>query len=498
MSTEVLDRVSDNGLAASGLVFNEPVLFDLDGEPDTGAQPSFLPSDLQQLNVRQRPMAIKNFPEYRVVRHFTRISQWNYGIESGFFPLGSCTMKHNPRVNEQLAFLDGFAFLHPEAPLAWCQGALEVAVQLTEALCEITGMADFTLQPAAGAQGEFTGLCCISAYYAQKKQLKQRRKILIPETAHGTNPASAALAGFEVVNLPPQRGAVLGVDEITPYLGPDVACLMLTNPNTLGVFEHSIQGIAEKLHDIDAFLYCDGANMNAIMGQAKPGHFGVDVIHLNLHKTMSTPHGGGGPGCGPVGVSERLIPFLPGPKPMRNADGSFGWMWPKHAIESVKQFYGNFGMFVRALAYIQRLGGDGLADASKRAVLNANYIRNRLQDFYELPFSDPSLHEVVFSDKRQKQFGVSALDIAKALIDRGFHPPTIYFPLVVAGALMIEPTESEDKRTLDLFIDAMREIALLASGGEGEAMHAAPSISYRSRLDEAQAARKPVLRWQPA
>ncbi|RMF18997.1 MAG: glycine dehydrogenase subunit 2 [Candidatus Dadabacteria bacterium] len=481
----------------TGLILEEPILFDLPGDPDAGLDPADVPEDLAEVPLRQAPLGLPNVAEYRVVRHYTRISQYNYGIESGLFPLGSCTMKHNPRVNELLAALDGFAWLHPEAPEQWSQGALQVAVELNEALQAITGMQDFTLLPAAGAHGEFTGLCLISAYYEARGELDRRRKILIPETAHGTNPASAALAGFEVVNLPPQRGAVLQPDEILPYLDDSVACLMLTNPNTLGVFESHIEAIAERLHELDAFLYCDGANLNAIMGKARPGDFGVDVIHLNLHKTMSTPHGGGGPGCGPVGVSERLVDFLPGPRPVRQGDG-FSWATPAQAIEPVKQFYGHFGMFVRALAYIRRLGGEGLRRASERAVLNANYLRARLADTFELPFDDPSLHEVVFSDKRQKMHGVSALDIAKGLIDRGFHPPTIYFPLVVSGALMIEPTESEDQATLDQFVAAMIDIAEQAASGGADALHDAPTRSFRGRLDEATAARKPILRWTPA
>lgn len=484
--------------AVSGLSFEEPLLFELAGEADRGLDISQLPADLAQLAPRRQALAIKNLPEYRVVRHFTRISQWNYGIETGLFPLGSCTMKYNPRVNEQLALLDGFAQLHPRAPEAWVQGAIRVMVELETALKEITGMAAVSLAPAAGAHGEFTGLAMIRAYFATRGELGQRRKILIPETAHGTNPASASLAGFEVVNLPPQAGATLKAAEVLPHIGPDVAALMLTNPNTLGVFEAEIATIAKLLHDAGAFLYCDGANLNAIMGQAKPGDFGVDVIQLNLHKTMSTPHGGGGPGCGPVGICERLIPFMPTPVPQRQPDGSYTLDFDRpQSIGPVKHFYGHFGMMVRALAYIWRLGGEGLAEVSRRAVLNANYIRAELRDRFDLPFTDASLHEVVFSDKKQKVAGVSALDIAKGLIDRGFHPPTIYFPLVVSGALMIEPSESEDKDTLDQFIAAMREIADLAATGRGEELAAAPTRPVRRRLDEARAARQPVLRWQP-
>lgn len=481
-----------------GLQFEEPVVFELHGEADAGLDPSDVPDDLRGLGLRTEPTGLRSVPEYRIVRHYTRISQWNYGIESGFFPLGSCTMKHNPRVNEVVAGLDGFAWLHPEAPESWSQGAIEALVTLQELLSRILGMADFTLQPCAGAHGEFAGLAMIRAYFQDRGQDVVRRKILIPETAHGTNPASAALAGFEVVNLPPQAGAVMRPEDIAPHLGPDVAAIMLTNPNTLGVFEPHILDIARIVHEAGALLYCDGANTNAIMGQAKPGDFGVDVIQLNLHKTFSTPHGGGGPGGGAVGVSERLLPYLPAPHPVRRTDGTFALDADRpRSIGPVKSFYGHFGISIRALAYILRLGGAGLSEASRRAVLNANYVRRQLQDVFELPFDDASLHEVVFSDKRQKAQGVSALDIAKGLIDRGFHPPTIYFPLVVSGALMIEPSETEDKPTLDMFIAAMREIAELAEAGRADELTAAPLYPIRKRLDEAQAARNPRLRWQP-
>jgi glycine dehydrogenase subunit 2 len=482
-----------------GLQFEEPVVFELHGDADQGLTLDDVPDDLRGLELRTEPTGMRDVPEYRIVRHYTRISQWNYGIESGFFPLGSCTMKHNPRVNEDMANLSGFAWLHPEAPQAWAQGAIEALVTLQDWLSGILGMADFTLQPCAGAHGEFAGLAMIRAYFQDRGEDHVRRKILIPETAHGTNPASAALAGFEVVNLPPQAGAVMRPEDIAPHLGPDVAALMLTNPNTLGVFEPHILEIAKLVDASGALLYCDGANTNAIMGQAKPGDFGVDVIQLNLHKTFSTPHGGGGPGGGAVGVSERLRPYLPGPHPVRRPDGTYALDADRpKSIGPVKSFYGHFGISVRALAYIMRLGRTGLAEASRRAVLNANYIRHQLQGTYDLPFDDASLHEVVFSDKRQKALGVSALDIAKGLIDRGFHPPTIYFPLVVSGALMIEPTETEDKPTLDLFIEAMREIAELAEAGRADELTAAPVNPIRKRLDEAQAARNPRLRWQAA
>lgn len=482
-----------------GLQFEEPLVFELQGDADRGLDPAEVPDDLRDLDLRTAPIAMRDIPEYRVVRHYTRISQWNYGIESGFFPLGSCTMKHNPRVNEVVAGLDGFAWLHPEAPVEWSQGAIEVLVTLQELLSRMLGMADFTLQPCAGAHGEFTGLAMIRAYFRDRGEDAVRRKVLIPETAHGTNPASASLAGFEVVNLPPLAGAVMRPEDIAPHLGSDVAAVMLTNPNTLGVFEPHILEIARLVHDAGALFYCDGANTNAILGKAKPGDFGVDVIQLNLHKTFSTPHGGGGPGGGAVGVSERLLPYLPTPHPTRRADGTYVLDGDRpRSIGPVKSFYGHFGISVRALAYILRLGGEGLAEASRRAVLNANYIRRQLEDVYELPFQDPSLHEVVFSDRLQKAQGVSALDLAKGLIDRGFHPPTIYFPLVVSGALMIEPTETEDKQTLDLFIAAMREMAELAAAGQAEGLRAAPEVPIRRRLNEAQAARTPRLRWHPS
>ena len=433
--------------------------------------------------------------ELEIIRHFTRLSTWNYAIDLGMYPLGSCTMKYNPRVNEVVTRLEGLANGHPYQPEKISQGALRILKTLSECLVEITGMDAITLQPAAGAHGEFTGLLLVRGYLQSKGNA--RKKILIPDSAHGTNPATAATVGYSVENLKSNERGMVDVSALASQMNEDVAALMLTNPNTLGVFEQEIHKIADILHSKGGLLYMDGANMNALVGKVRPGDFGVDLMHLNLHKTFSTPHGGGGPGSGPVAVKAMLEPFLPRPVVVTKSDGTLGFDYNRpQSVGRVRAFYGNFGMFTRALAYIMANGPDGLRQTTEDAVLNANYIRKGLEGAFDLPYSTPSMHEVVFSDKIQAKKGVRTMDIAKRLIDYGFHPYTTAFPLIVPGALMIEPTESEPKEELDLFIEAMRSIAEEVDEDPQTVLNA-PYNTRVSRLDEVAAARKPVLRWKP-
>ena len=432
--------------------------------------------------------------EIEIIRHFTRLSTWNYAIDLGMYPLGSCTMKYNPRVNEVVVRLDRLANAHPYAPEKISQGALRILKVLSDALIEITGMDTITLQPAAGAQGEMTGLLMVRAYH--ESQGNARKKILIPDSAHGTNPATAAMVDYAVENLKSNENGMVDPAALAAQMNDDVAALMLTNPNTLGVFEQEIHKIADILHAKGGLLYMDGANMNALVGKARPGDFGVDVMHLNLHKTFSTPHGGGGPGSGPVACKKILEPFLPSPVVITKPDGTLGFDYDRpQSVGRVRAFYGNFGMFVRALAYIMANGPDGLRQTTEDAVLNANYVRKELAGTFDLPYSTPSMHEVVFSDKIQGKNGIKTMDLAKRLIDYGFHPYTTAFPLIVPGALMIEPTESESKEELDLFVEAMKSIAQEAEN-EPQTILDAPHNTRISRLDETAAARKPVLRWK--
>jgi glycine dehydrogenase subunit 2 len=438
--------------------------------------------------------------EVDVVRHFTRISTWNYSIDQGMYPLGSCTMKYNSRLNEKVARIPGFANLHPLAPVEDSQGALEVIYELQEHLAEITGLPGVSLQPAAGAHGEMTGVMIIRAFIDARDgegASAKRRTMLIPDSAHGTNPASANLSGFNVKTIKSTAEGLTDLEHLRELCAVgDVAGLMLTNPNTLGLFERNIQEICKIVHDAGGLVYMDGANMNALVGIARPGDMGVDVIHLNLHKTFSTPHGGGGPGCGPCCCTKALEPFLPVPRVVKVGDNfQLDYDRPQ-SIGRVKAFYGNYGMMLRALAYILTHGYDGLREATEAAVLNARYIAHGLSTDFEKPFNDPPMHEVVFSDKRQSRKGVHTLDIAKRLIDYGFHPMTIYFPLIVQGAMLIEPTESVGRQELDQFIDAMRSIAREALE-DPETVLNAPHSTRIGRLDEAAAARRPVLRWKP-
>ncbi len=480
---------------------NEPLLFEASSPGKAGYQlpaldvPAVDPETaLGAANVRATIDGFPEVSEVEAIRHFTRLSTWNYAIDLGMYPLGSCTMKYNPRVNEQVAQIDGLAWLHPYQPQQLAQGALEVMARLEAALAEITGMDAVTLEPAAGAHGELTGILLVRALLESRGAA--RRKILIPDSAHGTNPATAATAGYEVVNIRSNGRGMIDVENLAATVDADVAALMITNPNTLGVFEQNIRRIAEILHARGALLYMDGANMNALAGITRPGESGVDVMHLNLHKTFSTPHGGGGPGSGPVAVKAAFEPFLPVPR-LARMDGQ--WRFDNNrprSIGRVRAFYGNFGVMVRALAYIMAHGGEGLRRATMDAVLNANYIRKALAAFYELPHDAPSMHECVFSDSRQAARGVHTGDVAKRLIDYGFHPYTVSFPLIVHGALMIEPTETESKRELDLFIDAMISIAKEVEESPNLVLKA-PHTTRTSRVDEVAAARKPVLRWKP-
>ena len=446
-------------------------------------------------NVREEIEGFPEVSEVEAIRHFTRLSTWNYAIDHGMYPLGSCTMKYNPRINELVARIEGLAWAHPYQPEALSQGAMEIMARLEAILAEITGMDAVTLQPAAGAHGELTGILLLRALL--EKRGNPRKKILIPDSAHGTNPATAAIAGYSVENLRSSPRGTIDLAALEQAVTEDVAGLMVTNPNTLGVFEENIARASEILHRKGALMYMDGANMNALVGIARPGDFGVDVMHLNLHKTFSTPHGGGGPGGGPVAVKKILEPFLPVPRLKRSGKKwAYDYKRPK-TIGKVKAFYGNFGVLVRALAYILAHGGEGLRNATLDAVLNANYIRRGLERYYDLPYKAPNMHEVVFSDERQSRLGVRTGDIAKRLIDYGFHPYTVSFPLIVHGALMIEPTETEGKRELDLFIDAMISIAREIET-DPETVRKAPYSTRTSRVDEVAAARRPVLRWRPA
>jgi glycine dehydrogenase subunit 2 len=438
---------------------------------------------------------LDSFPEVsegEVVRHFTRLSQWNLSAATTLYPLGSCTMKYNPVVNEVVARLPGFASLHPLVPDEYAQGALQLLDDLARCLAEISGMDAVSLQPAAGAQGELTGIKLIHAYHRDRGH--PRKVVLIPASAHGTNPASAALCGYTVVEVPTGSAGILDTTTVARFVDSDVAALMVTNPNTLGLFEREILQITTLLHAHGALIYMDGANLNALMGVAKPGHMGADVIQFNLHKTFSTPHGGGGPGAGPVGVKQHLEPYLPIPRLVREGND---YRWSEafpHSIGRVRSFYGNFGILVRAYAYILAMGGDGLSHATRMAVLNANYLRKRLEPAYQPAYAAPCLHECVFSDESFRHLGVKTLDVAKRLLDYGFYAPTIYFPLVVSGALMIEPTETESKETLDEFADALLAIAQ-ESAEHPDLLKEAPFTTPVSRLDETRAARHPVLRW---
>jgi glycine dehydrogenase subunit 2 len=458
---------------------------DVPVEPARAAVPAAL--------LRSRPAELPEVSELDVVRHYSRLSQMNYGVDTHFYPLGSCTMKYNPKINEDMARVPGFARLHPLAPEAASQGALALVHELGAMLAEIAGMEAVSLQPAAGAQGELAGVLMIRAYHRSRGE--QRTKVLVPDSAHGTNPASTAIAGYQVVEVRSDATGEVDLADLERHLGPDVAAFMITVPNTLGNFEPRIMEITELCHGHGVQVYMDGANLNAILGIARPGDLGFDVCHFNLHKTFTTPHGGGGPGAGPVGVKAHLEPFLPTPVVVRKGERyALDWKRPK-SIGKLQAFWGNVGMLVRAYAYIRTMGGDGLRRVSDDAVLNANYVMKRLEAQYDVAAPGPCMHECVLSARRQKKHGVTAMDVAKRLLDLGFYAPSTYFPLIVEEALMIEPTETESKETLDAFCEAMLRIAREAQE-HPEAIHEAPVTTPVRRLDQAKAAREPDLRWR--
>jgi glycine dehydrogenase subunit 2 len=484
-----------------GLQLEEPLIFEQDSPGHCGVDLPEPPAHRCRLGglERKSPIGLPGLSEPQVVRHFTRLSQKNYAIDSGLYPLGSCTMKHNPRLNEKLARLPGFADLHPLQPEATVKGALELIDTLVHWLKTLTGMPAVALSPAAGAHGELCGMMTIRAALTARGDARQR--ILVPESAHGTNPATAAICGYAIDPIAANARGRVDLAALKAKLGPDVAALMLTNPNTCGLFEDEILEIAAAVHAAGAFFYCDGANFNAIVGRVRPADLGIDALHLNLHKTFSTPHGGGGPGSGPVALAAPLAPYAPLPWIVH---GKQGLALVEHAevpaaetIGRLKGFHGQMGMFVRALAYMMSHGADGLRQVAEDAVLNANYLRVRLAGALTQSYPGACMHEVLFDDRFLKDTGVTTLDFAKALIDEGFHPMTMYFPLVVHGALLIEPTETESKASLDQFADTVNALAARAKAGDGAGFHAAPLFTPRRRLDETAAARKPVLRWRP-
>ncbi len=495
------DKKSRITKATTHVTQNEGLLFEVSRPGRTGYS-------LPALDVPERPTEtfidgkllrtddLKGMPELSevdVIRHFTRLSTWNYSVDTGMYPLGSCTMKHNPRINERVARIEGFANLHPLTPVELAQGALEVIARLEECLAKITGLHAVTLQPAAGAHGEMTGMMMIRAALTDRGN--PRKKVLIPDSAHGTNPASAVICGYTVETVPSNSDGLTDLEALKREMRDDVAALMLTNPNTLGKFERNIEEICRIVHDAGGFVYMDGANMNALVGVMKPAASGIDVMHMNLHKTFSTPHGGGGPGAGPVAVTSALEPYLPYPRiVVAGGRCTVDFDRPK-SVGRVRANFGNYGMLTRALSYILTFGDEGLREMTETAVLNANYIAEKLKTTYEVPYPGRVMHEVVFSDKWQTRHGVKNSDISKRLIDYGFYPPTMSFPLIVHGAMMVEPTEGESRAELDLFIDAMKSIDAEAVE-EPETLRRAPHSTKVGRLDEVAAARKPVLKWR--
>ncbi len=486
-----------------GLSFEEPLIFEQGAAGRSGVDLPAAPAVGERLGGlgRARPVGLPGLAEPQVVRHFTRLSQKNYSIDSGIYPLGSCTMKHNPRLGEKLARLPGLADIHPLQPVSTVQGALRLIDRLAHWLKTLTGMPAVAMSPGAGAHGELCGIMAVRA--ALEDRGDPRRRVLVPESAHGTNPATAAACGYEVESIPADAGGRVDLAAFKDRLGGDVAAAMITNPNTCGLFENDMIEIADAIHAAGGFLYCDGANLNAIMGRVRPGDLGIDCMHINLHKTFSTPHGGGGPGAGPTVLSQALADYAPLPFVTHGPDGL---ALVEHrgqpgegdkAFGRLKGFHGQMGMFVRALAYMMSHGGDGLAQASGDAVLNANYLMALVGDTLSAPYPGPCMHEVLFDDRFLKDTGVSTLDYAKALIDEGYHPMTMYFPLVVHGALLFEPTDSETKETLDEFARTLVALAKRARSGDARSFHEAPRFAPRRRLDETRAARKPVLRWRP-
>ena len=446
-------------------------------------------------HARSEPPLLPNVTELEIMRHYAHLASMNFGVDSGMYPLGSCTMKYNPRINEDACRLPGFAGLHPYQPESSAQGALELMVGLAEALGEVSGLPGVSLQPSAGAHGELTSLMVFRAAHVARGDA--RKKVVVPDTAHGTNPASVTMCGWETVTIPSNDDGGVDLEALKAALDADVAAFMLTNPSTVGLFEPQILAITEAVHAVGAYAYCDGANLNAILGKARPGDLGFDAMHINLHKTFSTPHGGGGPGSGPVCVSAELAPYLPGPLPVEADDGTYTLRWPEHSIGRVRSGVGNFGVLVRAYAYILAVGGEGLTAVAEQAVLSANYLKRRLEGAFEVPYGRTCMHEFVMSGGKQKrEYGVRTLDMAKRLLDYGFHPPTVYFPLLVEEAMMVEPTETEPLHSLDAFADVMLAIAEEAAT-EPELVKGAPYTTPVRRLDEAGAARNPDLRYRP-
>jgi len=462
--------------------------------PDNDVPEKSLDQLLPQKMQRNEPLGMPELSEVEVIRHYTELSTRNFGVDTGFYPLGSCTMKYNPKVNEEVAALPGFAQLHPCQPEETAQGALELYYNMEQCLKELTGMERFTMQPSAGAHGELTGLMVIQAYHRHRGD-HHRNKVLVPVTAHGTNPATVTMAGYEVVQVPADERGNVDLEALKEAVDETTSALMLTNPSTLGLFEEEILDMARVVHEAGGLLYYDGANMNAIMGYTRPGDMGFDVVHLNIHKTLSTPHGGGGPGSGPVGVKERLTPYLPVPLVEKKGDQFyFNYDLPE-SIGKVQSFYGNFGVVVKAYNYLRMMGAEGLKQVSTDAVINSNYLASLLQKHYYIPYDRIRKHEFVVSPKTQAKKGAGAGDIAKALLDRGFHPPTVYFPLIVDEALMTEPNETESKETLDAYARAMEEIAKIIDEN-AEEIASGPHNTVVGRLDEVRAARNPILRWQ--
>jgi len=484
-----------------GLAIEEKLIFEIGRVDTTGVdldEPDVFASRLGGLE-RKNATGLPGLTEPETMRHYVRLSQKNYGIDTGIFPLGSCTMKHNPRLNEKMARLPGIGDIHPMQPLSTVPGAIDLIAELSRWLIEMTGMAAVALSPKAGAHGEMCGMMAIKAALAARGE--KRSVVLVPDSAHGTNPATAALLGYRVESVAVRDDGTLDPEEVKKHLSPDVAAIMLTNPNTCGLFERDVVAIADAMHEAGAYFYADGANFNAIVGKVRPGDLGVDAMHINLHKTFSTPHGGGGPGAGPVVLSDKLAAFAP--LPFVTKDGRY----VEHADEAgsakplgrLCAFHGQMGMYIRAMSYMLSHGSDGMKLASEDAVLNANYVRAALADLMSLPYGNkPCMHEVLFDDHWLEGTGVTTLDFAKAMIDEGFHPMTVYFPLVVHGAMLIEPTESESKASLDLFIGALRELALAAKRGDTARFTGAPHYAPRRRLNETRAARQPVLRWTPS
>tara|TARA_R110001592_G_scaffold20926_25_gene84910 strand:- start:40759 stop:42249 length:1491 start_codon:yes stop_codon:yes gene_type:complete len=490
-----------------GLHYEENLLWEKEFSDTAGVDfPDVQNTPLRTGCAPRENVGLPQLSEPQIVRHFVRMSTWNYSIDHGFFPLGSCTMKHNPRLNEKLARLPGFAQIHPMQPQSTVQGALELTYELQHWLGELTGLRGVCLTPAAGAHGELAGMMTIRRAHEQQGNTN-RKIVLTPDSAHGTNPATAVMCGFEVRSISTQETGCLSVEAFKAALyetdenGADIAGMMVTNPNTCGLFEKDIIEIADLLHEAGGYFYCDGANFNALVGKVRPADFGVDVMHINLHKTFSTPHGGGGPGSGPICCTDELAQYMPVPTVIKGDDGSYALETEEgrpDTLGTLKAFQGQFGMHVRALSYMKSHGSDGLLQVSEDAVLNANYILSQLSEDYHVPYEGPCMHECLLTDKRQKEHGVSTLDIAKALVEYGYHPMTVYFPLVLPGTMLIEPTETESKDSMDRFITTMKKIAEDARAGKSEEFHSFPQSTPRKRLNEVKAARNPVLKYKAA